>query len=69
MLCNTMYIASQTRSQHKYVDCIYTKHFLDIVSLRPYLLINYFLAGLFLTSSSLQACNIILFGCPGVMPE
>jgi hypothetical protein len=32
-------------------------------------LINYFLAGLFLTSSSLQACNIILFGCPGVIPE
>ena len=29
---------------------------------------SYFLAGLFLTSSSLQACNMILFGCPGVMP-
>jgi len=29
----------------------------------------YFLATLFLTSSSLQECNIILFGCPGVIPE
>jgi hypothetical protein len=29
----------------------------------------YFLAGLFLTSSSLQECNIILFGCPGAIPE
>jgi len=29
----------------------------------------YFLAALFLTSSSLQECNIILFGCPGVIPE
>lgn len=25
--------------------------------------------GLFLTSSSLHACNINLFGCPGVIPE
>lgn len=29
----------------------------------------YFLVALFLTSSSLQECNIILFGCPGVIPE
>jgi hypothetical protein len=29
----------------------------------------YFLAGLFLTSSSLQECSMILFGAPGVMPE
>lgn len=29
---------------------------------------HYFL-GLFFTSSSLHACNISLFGCPGVMPE
>ena len=29
----------------------------------------YFLAALFLTSSSLHECNIILFGCPGVIPE
>lgn len=29
---------------------------------------HYFLA-LFLTSSSLHACNMTLFGCPGVMPE
>ena len=28
----------------------------------------YRLAGRFFTSSSLQACNIILFGCPAVIP-
>jgi len=27
------------------------------------------LGGRFLTSSSLHACNMILFGCPGVIPE
>jgi len=30
---------------------------------------RYFLAALFLTSSSLQECSMILFGAPGVMPE
>lgn len=29
----------------------------------------YFLGGRFLTSSSLHACSMILFGIPGVMPE